>query len=189
MKYKADDYAKWIVDNKSQKGTDRFNTVAKAYEEAKQTELEDKNRTFPSAIVKGAETLVPNVISGVSDFYKAAKENPVEVAKSVGSGLVNALKNVALLPINSIANTPNPITESIYDKYGSMHIEITGGEPFIYDNFIYLVKEISQRHTIRITTNLSLNIEEFISENNLACSSSLSIVFLKPFTLKPIQTS
>ena len=119
MKYNADDYAKWIVDNKSQKGTDRFNTVAKAYEEAKQTELEDKNRTFPSAIVKGAETFVPNVISGVSDFYNAAKKNPVEVAKSTGVGLANLLQNVALLPINSIANTPNPIPQSIYDAYGS----------------------------------------------------------------------
>jgi len=54
----------------------------------------------------------------------------------------------------------------IHDKYGPVHIEITGGEPFVYDNFIYLVKEISKRHTIRITTNLSLNMDEFISEIN-----------------------
>ncbi|MFA5388680.1 MAG: radical SAM protein [Candidatus Omnitrophota bacterium] len=54
----------------------------------------------------------------------------------------------------------------IYDKYGPAHIEITGGEPFIYDNFINLIGEISRRHTIRITTNLSFDIKRFISEIN-----------------------
>ena len=34
----ADEYAEWIVKNKSLKGTPDFNTVAKAYEEAKATE-------------------------------------------------------------------------------------------------------------------------------------------------------
>jgi len=54
----------------------------------------------------------------------------------------------------------------IYGIYGPNHIEITGGEPFIYDNFVYLVKEISKCHNIRITTNLSVNISNFTSEFN-----------------------
>lgn len=54
----------------------------------------------------------------------------------------------------------------IYDRYGSSHIEITGGEPFIYNDFIYLVKEISKNHSIRVTTNLSVDINNIISKIN-----------------------
>ena len=34
----ADQYAQWIVDNEAKKGTDEFNTVVQAYNEAKQQE-------------------------------------------------------------------------------------------------------------------------------------------------------
>lgn len=52
----------------------------------------------------------------------------------------------------------------IYDKYGSVHIQITGGEPFIYPNFIELIKKLSSIHTIKITTNLSGDINKFVCE-------------------------
>ena len=52
----------------------------------------------------------------------------------------------------------------IHDRYGPCHIEITGGEPFIYNDFIHLVKKISEWHTIRITTNLSSSVDKVISE-------------------------
>jgi len=48
----------------------------------------------------------------------------------------------------------------IYKKYGSVHIKIAGGEPFIYPNFFELVKELSKGHTIEIITNLSCNKEK-----------------------------
>ena len=51
-----------------------------------------------------------------------------------------------------------------YDKYGSFRIEITGGEPFIYPNFIELVKLLSSIHTVKITTNMSGDIETFVKE-------------------------
>jgi len=54
----------------------------------------------------------------------------------------------------------------IYDKYGKARIEIVGGEPFIYPNFIELVKMISSLHSVKITTNLSGNIERFVQEVN-----------------------
>lgn len=54
----------------------------------------------------------------------------------------------------------------IYDKYGETKIEIVGGEPFIYPNFIELVKKLSSIHLIKITTNLSGNIEHFVKEIN-----------------------
>ncbi len=43
-------------------------------------------------------------------------------------------------------------------------IIISGGEPFLYPNFIQLVKELSKRHLITIGTNLSLPVDEFIQE-------------------------
>lgn len=52
----------------------------------------------------------------------------------------------------------------IYDKYAEVKIEIVGGEPFIYPNFIELIKKLSAVHLIKITTNLSGNIEHFTKE-------------------------
>lgn len=57
--------------------------------------------------------------------------------------------------------------ENIYKRYGSVDIELTGGEPFIYPNFGRLIKLISQLHNIIITTNLSINIEKVINENKI----------------------
>lgn len=54
--------------------------------------------------------------------------------------------------------------ESIYKRYGSVQINILGGEPFLYPNLVDLIKELSNLHTIGITTNLSANIETFIKE-------------------------
>lgn len=50
----------------------------------------------------------------------------------------------------------------IYDKYGRVHVEITGGEPFIYPNFIEIVKRLSSIHSVKITTNMSGDIETFV---------------------------
>jgi MoaA/NifB/PqqE/SkfB family radical SAM enzyme len=49
---------------------------------------------------------------------------------------------------------------NVYKKYGSINIQITGGEPFIYPNFIDLICEISQMHNIGITTNLSFDVKQ-----------------------------
>jgi len=53
--------------------------------------------------------------------------------------------------------------DRIYDLYGGSYIEITGGEPFLYPDFCQLLKELSTKHKIRITTNLSVN-KETITE-------------------------
>ena len=54
--------------------------------------------------------------------------------------------------------------QRIYDKYGSVRIEITGGEPFLYPNFIRLVKLLSTIHIVKVTTNLTGDIETWIKE-------------------------
>ena len=51
------------------------------------------------------------------------------------------------------------IWADIYKRHGAIHIEMLGGEPFIYPNFNELIEELAKMHTINITTNLSTNIE------------------------------
>lgn len=70
-----------------------------------------------------------------------------------------ARRNIYLKPEEWIVHWGN-----IYNKYGLVHIEITGGEPFIYPHFIQLVKELSRIHTVKITTNMSGDIETFVKE-------------------------
>ncbi|MBM3245012.1 MAG: radical SAM protein [Candidatus Omnitrophica bacterium] len=54
----------------------------------------------------------------------------------------------------------------IYDKYGEIKIEIVGGEPFIYPDFIELINRLSSFHLVKVTTNLSGDIERFAQEIN-----------------------
>jgi MoaA/NifB/PqqE/SkfB family radical SAM enzyme len=54
----------------------------------------------------------------------------------------------------------------ISERYGEIKIEITGGEPFIYPDFIELIKRISSIHLVKVTTNLSGDIERFAKEVN-----------------------
>lgn len=55
------------------------------------------------------------------------------------------------------------VWKDIYERYGSSEIHITGGEPFIYPNFIELIKELSKIHTLEIITNLAFNVYSIIN--------------------------
>lgn len=53
----------------------------------------------------------------------------------------------------------------IHDKYGAFSIIITGGEPFLYPNFIGLIKELSQiSYHINISSNSSGDLKKFVEE-------------------------
>lgn len=56
------------------------------------------------------------------------------------------------------------IWENIYNKHGSAYIELIGGEPLIYPNIVQLVKGLSVFHRVGITTNLSVEINDFICQ-------------------------
>lgn len=56
------------------------------------------------------------------------------------------------------------IWEVIYKKYGHCQISITGGEPFIYPQFIDLIANLQDWHTFEFSTNLSWDIEQFIKK-------------------------
>ena len=53
------------------------------------------------------------------------------------------------------------IWKRIRDKYGECHIMITGGEPSIYPNFVELIYQLSQLHTIKVSSQLSGDYESF----------------------------
>lgn len=76
-------------------------------------------------------------------------------------------KDWARLGKRSIYLSPGEWLEhwtKIRDKYGEARIDIVGGEPFIYPDFIELIKGLSRIHQIKITTNLSGDIERFARE-------------------------
>lgn len=50
---------------------------------------------------------------------------------------------------------------SIYERYGSCHIEISGGECSSYPRFYELLKMLTSMHTITMDTNLSFDVERF----------------------------
>ena len=53
------------------------------------------------------------------------------------------------------------IWDDIFERYGSCHIHISGGEPFIYPNFMELIEQLVEIHTLEFSTNLSWDIEPF----------------------------
>jgi molybdenum cofactor biosynthesis enzyme MoaA len=59
------------------------------------------------------------------------------------------------------------IWQDIYERYGSCHIHISGGEPFIYPDFFKLISELIKMHTLEFSTNLSWDLEPFIKNITL----------------------
>lgn len=50
----------------------------------------------------------------------------------------------------------------IYEFYGPAHIDISGGEPFIYPDFFKFLSLITNYHSVAINTNLSFDAEKMI---------------------------
>ena len=73
----------------------------------------------------------------------------------------------------------------IYEKYGSAHITISGGEPTIYPAFFDLIKELSREHTLDIFTNISCSKNQLV--NFLSQLNSHRLYFSTTF--HPLFTS
>jgi len=52
--------------------------------------------------------------------------------------------------------------DKVYDKYGSVDICITGGEPTLYPSFFKLVKRLSENHFLSFMSNLSFDVKDFL---------------------------
>lgn len=72
----ADDYAEWIVKNKSKRGTPEFEKVAAAYEEAKAEELQTEDvqpePSWTTAFQRGVARIVPQT----QEIYEGVKQLP-----------------------------------------------------------------------------------------------------------------
>jgi len=54
--------------------------------------------------------------------------------------------------------------ENIHKKYGTVRIEITGGEPFMYPDFVELLSRLTLIHNVKVTTNLSADMKDFVEK-------------------------
>ncbi|MDD5021107.1 MAG: radical SAM protein [Endomicrobiaceae bacterium] len=54
----------------------------------------------------------------------------------------------------------------VFDKYGTSRIRLDGGEPTIYPNFYYILKELLKMHRLQINTNLSFDVKEFCDNSD-----------------------
>lgn len=118
---KADDYAKWIIDNQDKKDTEDFNTVVQAYQQAKQEESQPAiNTNAPPNPVEnigayGAQATASG-LSGIAGGDATANvRNLINVAKNATQWTPNSMMQVIGHPINTAeafiaqhpwANTP-----------------------------------------------------------------------------------
>jgi predicted O-methyltransferase YrrM/MoaA/NifB/PqqE/SkfB family radical SAM enzyme len=56
------------------------------------------------------------------------------------------------------------IWRKIYDDYGECEMVISGGEPFIYPNFMELMSYLSEIHIIEFCTNLFFDVEQIVNK-------------------------
>ena len=73
---------------------------------------------------------------------------------------VNTKKTVYLKPDEWLN-----IWSEIYDNYGECEMVISGGEPFVYPEFVEIIKNISRLHIVELCTNLSSDIEPIMNIN------------------------
>lgn len=54
--------------------------------------------------------------------------------------------------------------ERMFKKFGILKVHLEGGEPSIYPSFVEIIKRITDKHKVAMTTNLSGNFETFVNE-------------------------
>ena len=105
----ADEYAEWIVKNKSLKGTPDFNIVAKAYEEAKAAE------SAPASTLKIVTSAPYKAIAGAADIFLTAPQNIANLAK-MGYGV--AATEMGRPDLAPEVTAPNQPTSELFQRIG-----------------------------------------------------------------------
>ena len=107
----ADDYAKWIVANANKKGTADFDTVTKAYQEAKASEIStpqgyDFGKTMSSAL----PSLYQNTVGGLVDMVSSPLQTGQALSDIVAGGIYKALPGPMQRGLTAIEQSPyNPL--------------------------------------------------------------------------------
>jgi MoaA/NifB/PqqE/SkfB family radical SAM enzyme len=65
--------------------------------------------------------------------------------------------------------------ERVYERDGSVRIEIVGGEPLIYPGIAELLQGLTKKHYVSIVTNLSCSLEKLINLTNGISSEKLNM--------------
>jgi len=117
----ADEYAEWIVKNKSLKGTPDFNTVAKAYEEAKAAE------SAPASTLKIVTSAPYKAIAGAADIFLTAPQNIANLAK-MGYGV--AATEMGRPDLAPEVTAPNQPTSELFQRIGLIQPQQGKTTPF-----------------------------------------------------------
>ena len=107
----ADDYAKWIVDNANKKGTADFDTVAKAYKEAKASEISTpQGYDFGKTISSALPSLYQNTVGGLVDMVSSPLQTGQALSDIVAGGVYKALPGPMQRGLTAIEQSPyNPL--------------------------------------------------------------------------------
>jgi hypothetical protein len=88
----ADEYAKWIVDNSNKKGTADFDTVAKAYQEAKASEtVQPQGFNVAKMLGNAPSSLYKNTIGGLYEAVSSPLQTGQALADVIAGGAYNVL--------------------------------------------------------------------------------------------------
>lgn len=69
------------------------------------------------------------------------------------------------------------IWNKVYERYGPVEIQISGGEPTIYPNFFSIIELLSKKHKVSFMTNFSFEIDEFLSAQIPPSTTGLGLSF------------
>lgn len=107
----ADEYAKWIVANAHKKGTADFDTVAKAYQEAKAAEAPQPAGYNPAAtLVNAPESLYRNTIGNLVEAVSSPLQTAQGIGDIVAGGVYKALPGPVQRGLTAIETSPyNPL--------------------------------------------------------------------------------
>lgn len=126
---KAEDYAKWIVENADKQGTSDFETIAKAYQEAKTLEATQANPTsrvgsapampaeqprqgydFGKTLANALPSLYQNTIGGLSQVVAHPLQTAQALGDVVAGGVYKALPGPVQRGLTAIEQSPyNPL--------------------------------------------------------------------------------
>ena len=107
----ADDYAKWIVANANKKGTADFDTVTKAYQEAKASEVATpQGYDFGKTISSAPGSLYENTVGGLVNMVSSPLQTGQALSDIVAGGIYNALPGPMQRGLTAIEQSPyNPL--------------------------------------------------------------------------------
>lgn len=84
-------------------------------------------------------------------------------------------------PIYISTDKIREISRDMFNSYSSFHIRFSGGEPFVYPNFIEFLRIFSEYHSLEVSTNLSIDVGELKDKLDPASTLLLSASFHPEF--------